>query len=81
MHYYALPKVALQGSIAMLTYMLVTLTNNRCKVVTDIDGCGNAYMCLYRLQANGFYIHCYVQIWTVATLIWVNRNNKSYNEH
>jgi hypothetical protein len=30
-------KVALQGSIATLIYALVTSTNKRCKVATDID--------------------------------------------
>jgi hypothetical protein len=44
---YVLPEVALQGSIATLIYVLVTLTNNRCKLATDIDGYCNAYMCLY----------------------------------
>jgi hypothetical protein len=35
---YALLKVALQGSIATLTYALVIPTNNRCKVATHING-------------------------------------------
>jgi len=33
-----LPKVALQGSIATLIYVLVTRTNNRCKVATHNGG-------------------------------------------
>jgi hypothetical protein len=32
-----LPKVALQGSIATLLYLLVTHNNNRCKVATNKD--------------------------------------------
>jgi hypothetical protein len=35
--YYALPEVALQGSITTLRYALVIPTNNHCKVATDID--------------------------------------------
>jgi hypothetical protein len=35
---YALLKVALQGSIATLVYMLVTHSNNHCKVATHNDG-------------------------------------------
>jgi hypothetical protein len=53
---YALPKVALQGSIATLIYVLVTHTNNRCKVATHNGVYGNAYMCLYNPWANYFYV-------------------------
>jgi hypothetical protein len=68
MHYYALQEVALQGSIATLTYVLVTLTNNRCKLATDIDGYSNPYLCLYKLQPNGFYSSLLRIVWIVATL-------------
>jgi hypothetical protein len=52
---YALLKVALQGFIATLIYVLVTPTNKCCKVATDMIGCSNAYMCLYRQRTNYFY--------------------------
>jgi len=54
MHYFTLPEVALQGSIATLTYVLVTLTNNRCKLATDSDGYYNAYMCV--LTAGEWFV-------------------------
>jgi hypothetical protein len=48
-------KVALQGFIVTLIYLLVTHINNRCKVATHNDGYGNAYMCLNKPSANYLY--------------------------
>jgi len=59
---YVLPKMALQVSIATLIYVLVTHTNNRCKVAMHNDVSGNAYMCLYKHGRTTFMFCCNVKI-------------------